>query len=43
VQAKSATDEIAVMIDCRDALEIGAAAAAVEWAGYGRSWKGKGK
>ncbi|HKC16037.1 MAG TPA: homogentisate 1,2-dioxygenase [Steroidobacteraceae bacterium] len=41
VQPKPATDEIAVMIDCRDALEIGAAATAVEWSGYVDSWKGK--
>ncbi len=43
VQSKAATDEVAVMIDCRDALEIGAAASAVEWAGYVDSWKGSGK
>jgi homogentisate 1,2-dioxygenase len=41
VQPKSATEEIAVMIDCRDALEINSAAATVEWAGYVDSWKGK--
>lgn len=41
VQSKPATDEVAVMIDCRDALEIGAAATAVEWSGYVDSWKGK--
>lgn len=41
VQPKPAADEIAVMIDCRDALEIGAAATAVEWTGYINSWKGK--
>jgi homogentisate 1,2-dioxygenase len=40
VQSKPATDEIAVMVDCRDALEIGAAAATVEWAGYVDSWQG---
>lgn len=41
VQPKPATDEVAVMIDCRDPLEIGAAAAAaaVEWNGYVDSWK----
>jgi homogentisate 1,2-dioxygenase len=43
VQAKPATDEYAVMVDTRDALEIGAAAASVEWAGYVDSWKGKAK
>lgn len=39
-QPKSATDEVAVMVDTRDALEIGAAAKPVEWAGYVDSWKG---
>ncbi len=39
-QPKPATDEIAVMVDARDALEIGAAAQSVEWAGYVDSWKG---
>ena len=39
-QSKPATDEIAVMVDARDALEIGAAARSVEWAGYVDSWKG---
>ncbi len=43
VQSKAATDEVAVMIDCRDALEIGAAAVGVEWAGYVDSWKGSSK
>lgn len=33
------TDEVAVMIDTRDALEIGDAAADVEWDGYVNSWK----
>jgi homogentisate 1,2-dioxygenase len=40
VQPSPATDEVAVMIDCRDPLEIGAAAAPVEWHGYVDSWKG---
>ena len=40
VQAKPAADEVAVMIDSRDPLEIGAAAAAIEWSGYVDSWKG---
>jgi homogentisate 1,2-dioxygenase len=39
-QAKSATDEYAVMVDTRDALEIGGAAKSVEWSGYVDSWKG---
>jgi len=41
VQSKPATDEYAVMVDTRDALEIAPAAAKVEWAGYVDSWKGK--
>jgi homogentisate 1,2-dioxygenase len=40
-QPTPATDEYAVMIDTRDALEPGAAAAAVEWPGYVDSWKGR--
>jgi homogentisate 1,2-dioxygenase len=36
---KPATDEYAVMLDARDALEVGDAAAAVEWPGYVDSWK----
>ena len=39
-QPKPATDEYAVMIDTRDALEITEAAAQVEWTGYVDSWKG---
>jgi homogentisate 1,2-dioxygenase len=39
-QAKPGTDEVAVMIDARDALEIGAGAKSVEWTGYVDSWKG---
>ncbi len=39
-QTKSATDEYAVMIDTRDALEIADAARGVEWMGYVDSWKG---
>lgn len=42
VQSKPATDEVAVMVDTRDALEIGEAARRVEWAGYVDSWKGAG-
>lgn len=41
VQTRPATDEYAVMVDTRDALEIGAAAAAVEWREYVDSWKGR--
>lgn len=40
-QTKPATDEYAVMIDTRDALEVGAGAGAVEWTGYVDSWKGR--
>ena len=40
VQSKPATDEVAVMIDCRDPLNISAEAARVEWPGYVDSWKG---
>ncbi|HEX9707867.1 MAG TPA: homogentisate 1,2-dioxygenase [Steroidobacteraceae bacterium] len=43
VQSKPATDEYAVMVDTRDALEIAPAAAKVEWAGYVDSWKGPAK
>jgi homogentisate 1,2-dioxygenase len=41
-QSKAMTDEVAVMIDCRDPLEVGESAAAVECAGYVDSWKGQG-
>jgi homogentisate 1,2-dioxygenase len=41
VQPKAATDEYAVMIDARDALEITDAAKQIEWAGYVDSWKEK--
>ncbi len=37
-QKKTATDEYAVMIDTRDALHMGDAAAAVEAPDYARSW-----
>jgi homogentisate 1,2-dioxygenase len=40
-QPKPATDEYAVMIDTRDALEPAQGAAAVEWTGYVDSWKGQ--
>lgn len=38
-QSKAATDEYAVMIDARDALEVAVAATSVEWAEYHRSWQ----
>jgi homogentisate 1,2-dioxygenase len=38
-QPKPATDEYAVMIDARDALEITDAAQGVEWMEYVESWK----
>jgi homogentisate 1,2-dioxygenase len=41
VQAKLATDEYAVMIDTRDALEIGELPGGVEWADYVESWKSR--
>jgi len=40
-QTKPATDEYAVMIDTRDALEVGSGAASVEWSGYVDSWKAR--
>jgi homogentisate 1,2-dioxygenase len=40
-EPKTFTDEVAVMIDARDALEPGPAMAAVEWTGYVDSWKSK--
>jgi homogentisate 1,2-dioxygenase len=39
-QPKPSTDEYAVMIDTRDALEVTGAAEKVEWTGYVDSWKG---
>jgi homogentisate 1,2-dioxygenase len=39
VQPKPATDEYAVMIDARDALDVGEPAASVEWAEYHQSWR----
>ena len=38
-QEKVMADEYAVMIDARDALEIGEAASGIEWAEYHRSWQ----
>ncbi|MBI2379268.1 MAG: homogentisate 1,2-dioxygenase [Gammaproteobacteria bacterium] len=39
--AKKFTDEVAVMIDTRDALEVGEQLGKVEWTGYVDSWKPK--
>jgi len=39
VQPKIATDEYAVMIDARDALDVSDTAGSVEWAGYHQSWQ----
>jgi homogentisate 1,2-dioxygenase len=39
VQPKAETDEYAVMMDARDALAMGDAAAATEFKGYADSWK----
>lgn len=39
--ARKETDEVAVMIDARDALEIGALPQGVEWDGYVKSWQAK--
>ena len=38
-QGKRATDEVAVMIDTRDALEADERIAAIEWPGYVDSWQ----
>ncbi len=38
-QTKAATDEYAVMIDTRDALEVSEEANGIEWRGYVDSWK----
>lgn len=37
--ARTETDEVAVMIDARDAVEIAAEATKVEWSGYADSWR----
>ncbi len=37
-QSKPGTDEYAVMIDTRDALDVGAAASGIEFEAYHRSW-----
>ena len=39
--ARSETDEVAVMIDARDALDVAPGAEALEWPGYVDSWKPK--
>ncbi|WP_295680953.1 homogentisate 1,2-dioxygenase [uncultured Nevskia sp.] len=39
VQPKPMTDEYAVMIDAREAFDVGDAATAVEWAEYHQSWR----
>jgi homogentisate 1,2-dioxygenase len=38
-QTKPGTDEYAVMIDARDALDVGADATRVEWEAYHESWR----
>lgn len=38
---KKETDEVAVMVDTRDALETGALPEGVEWPGYVKSWQAK--
>jgi len=40
--AREQTDEVAVMIDTRDALEVAAPLAFAEWKGYVDSWKSDG-
>jgi homogentisate 1,2-dioxygenase len=40
VQKKAGTEEVAVMLDTRDQLELGADAEGIEWMGYVDSWKG---
>ena len=37
--ARSETDEVAVMLDARDALDVASEAEALEWTGYVDSWK----
>ncbi len=41
--ARAETDEVAVMIDTRDALEVAAPLAFAEWKGYVDSWKSDGE
>lgn len=42
-QSAPGTNEVAVMIDTRDALEVAEDARAVEWPGYVDSWQGGGE
>ena len=39
--ARSETDEVAVMLDARDALDVAPLPEGVEWQGYRDSWKGE--
>lgn len=41
-QPAKGTNEVAVMLDTRDALEVADAAATIEWEGYVESWQGGG-
>jgi homogentisate 1,2-dioxygenase len=38
--ARTDTDEVAVMVDARDALDVAPLPEGVEWLGYVDSWKG---
>jgi len=38
-QKKPMTDEVAVMLDTRDPLDMGEAAAEIEWPAYAQSWR----
>ncbi|MGQ0657077.1 MAG: homogentisate 1,2-dioxygenase, partial [Chromatiales bacterium] len=38
-RARTETDEVAVMIDARDALDVAPPPEGVEWEGYVDSWK----
>ncbi|MEX1206650.1 MAG: homogentisate 1,2-dioxygenase, partial [Dongiaceae bacterium] len=38
---RPATDEVAVMVDTRDALDVGTLPDGIEWTGYVDSWKGE--
>lgn len=39
-RARETTDEVAVMIDARDALDVASGAEGIEWRGYVASWGG---